>query len=156
MWCVSVCCEGRAGVVLDPLRDELFAVAVGETPTLGGQPLDERSGPAAGLAGALVATGFGYDAAVRDEQARVVREVVPRVRDVRRAGSAALDLAWCAAGRVDAYYEYGVQPWDTAAGELLCRGVGLVVETLPPRAARPAGVLAVPAEIADGLRALVG
>lgn len=156
MWCVSVCCEGRAGVVLDPLRGECFAVAVGQTPTLNGVALAPRTGPEAGLGGALVATGFGYDAAVRDEQARVVREVVPRVRDVRRAGSAALDLAWCAAGRVDAYYEYGVQAWDTAAGELLCRGAGLTVEALPAVGARPAGVLVAPAEITGALRALVG
>lgn len=156
MWCVSVCCEGRAGVVLDPLRGECFAVAVGETPTLNGRPLAPRTAPAAGLAGALVATGFGYDAAVRDEQARVVREVVPRVRDVRRGGSAALDLAWCAAGRVDAYYEYGVQAWDTAAGELLCSGAGLEVTRLAARGARPAGVLVAPAETAGALYEIVG
>jgi len=156
MWCVSVCCEGRAGVVLDPLRGECFAVAVGETTTLDGEALPSRVAPATGLAGALVATGFGYDTAVRDEQARIVREVVPRVRDVRRAGSAALDLAWCAAGRVDAYYEFGVQAWDTAAGELLCRGVGLTVDALPAVGARPSGVLVAPAEIAGALRELVG
>ncbi|WP_372791731.1 inositol monophosphatase [Paraconexibacter sp.] len=154
-WCVSICCEDRVGVVFDPVRDELFAVVAGEASTLNGAPLPERRAPAGGLAGALVATGFGYEARVREQQARVVREVVPRVRDIRRAGSAALDLAWCAAGRVDAYYEHGVKTWDIAAGALLCRGVGLRVEPLPAGDERPAGLLAAPAEIAGELVDLV-
>jgi len=155
-WCVSVCCEGRVGVVLDPVRDECFAVSVGEPVTVNGVALPRREAPQGGLAGALVATGFGYDAGVRDEQARIVRDVIPRVRDVRRAGSAALDLAWCAAGRVDAYYEFGVQAWDIAAGTLLCEGVGLDVRTLPARGGLPQGLLAAPPAIAGALHELVG
>lgn len=154
-WCVSVACEGRVGVVFDPMRDECFAVAAGSLATLDGIELPERTAPEGGLGRALVATGFGYDAVVRDAQAEVVRRVIPRVRDVRRAGSAALDLAWCAAGRVDAYYEFGVQPWDIAAGTLLCRAAGLVVEDLPPAAPRPGGLLVAPAGIAGALRELV-
>ncbi len=65
---------------------------------------------------ALVSTGFAYDADVRAKQAVVIGRVLPRVRDIRRAGSAALDLAWCACGRYDAYYERGVNLWDYAAG----------------------------------------
>ena len=67
----------------------------------------------------MVATGFGYDARVRAAQAAVVARLLPQVRDIRRLGSAALDLAWLAAGRYDAYYEYGLNAWDWAAGEML-------------------------------------
>ncbi len=155
MWCVSVACEDRAGVVFDPVRDELFTVAAGGVPTLNGLPLGSRSAPPLGLPGALVATGFGYDAHVREAQAAVLAGVLPRVRDVRRAGSAALDLAWCAAGRVDAYFERGVKAWDVAAGTLLCAGVGLDVRALEPDGVLPAGVLAAPAGIADALAELV-
>ena len=70
------------------------------------------------LATAMVATGFGYDAPVRERQAAVLARLLPRVRDIRRVGAAALDLAWCACGRFDAYYERGVKPWDVAAGSL--------------------------------------
>ena len=82
---------------------------------------------------ALVATGFGYDAAVRESQARVVARLLPRVRDVRRLGAAALDLAWTAAGRFDAYYERGVKHWDVAAGALICERAGLACASCRPR-----------------------
>lgn len=76
------------------------------------------------LAQCLVATGFAYDREVRRGQAEVLGDLLPRVRDVRRAGAAALDLCHVAAGRVDAYYERGVQPWDYAAGALLVLEAG--------------------------------
>ena len=110
-WCVSVALEDirgtAAGVVYDPNRDELFAAERGAGATLGGSAIRVREAPP--LAEALVATGFGYEADWRAEQAEVVRRVLPAVRDIRRAGSAALDLAWLAAGRLDAYYERGLQ-----------------------------------------------
>ena len=132
MWCVSVACEGEAGVVYDPVRDELFSAVVGEGAFLNG----ERLSPGApdGLGHALVATGFGYDARRRELQAAVVSGVLPYVRDIRRAGAAALDLAWCAAGRLDAYWERGVNEWDVAAGELICREAGRTAERLEPSA----------------------
>ena len=68
------------------------------------------------LSQALVATGFGYDSTVRGRQAEVLVRVLPRVRDIRRAGAAAIDLAWCACGRVDAYFERGIHTWDVVAG----------------------------------------
>jgi len=152
-WCVSIACEGVAGVVYDPLRDELFAGGAGLPTTLNGDPVE---GPAnTELATALVATGFGYDAEQRGEQGTMAAAVLPRCRDLRRAGSAALDLAWTAAGRVDAYYEHGVQRWDIAAGALLCAGVGLEVRTLPARDRLPAGLLVAPPTFADELEALV-
>jgi myo-inositol-1(or 4)-monophosphatase len=154
-WCVSVALEDGqgplAGVVFDPNRDELFAAARGAGATLGGQPIRVRE--AAPLAAALVATGFGYDGERRARQAEVVRSLLPRIRDIRRAGSAALDLAWLAAGRLDAYYERGLNPWDWAAGSLLVREAGGVVEDLP---GEPHGLVAGPAALVEALRGLVG
>jgi myo-inositol-1(or 4)-monophosphatase len=152
-WCVSVACEAEAGVVYDPLRDELFAGATGAPSTLDGLPL-AGSGREE-LATALVATGFGYDAAQRGEQGELAARVLPRCRDLRRGGSAALDLAWAAAGRVDAFYEHGVQRWDIAAGVLICAGAGLEVRTLRARGLLPQGVLAAPPALAGELAGLV-
>ena len=152
-WCVSVACEGEAGVIYDPLRGELFAGAVGRATTLNGESVGFRD--RSDLATALVATGFGYDAAQRGEQGAVVAGVLPRVRDVRRAGSAALDLAWAAAGRVDAYFEHGVQRWDCAAGVVLCAGAGLDVRPLRARGLLPTGILVAPPALADALQPLV-
>jgi myo-inositol-1(or 4)-monophosphatase len=152
-WCVSVACEDRVGVIFDPLRDELFAVGEDGVPTLDGVPLDASHRD--DLATALVATGFGYAADVRRRQAEIVARLLPAVRDIRRAGSAALDLAWTAAGRLDAYYEYGVQPWDTAAGTQLCRAAGLEVTELPAARGLPAGVAVAPAAISPSLLALL-
>jgi myo-inositol-1(or 4)-monophosphatase len=152
-WCVSVACEGEAGVVYDPLRDELFAGGRGRPTTLNGR----ACGPPrdTDLANALVATGFGYDAGQRGEQGGMVTRLLPLCRDIRRAGSAALDLAWAAAGRVDAYFEHGAQRWDVAAGVLLCEGAGLGVRPLRARGLLPAGTLAASPAIADELQALV-
>jgi myo-inositol-1(or 4)-monophosphatase len=153
-WCVSVACEGRAGAILDPIRGELFEVVAGRSATLGGAPL--RASRRDELATALVATGFAYDAGVRARQAEVVARVLPRVADIRRMGSAALDLAWTAAGRYDAFYERGVSLWDIAAGTMLCAATGLEVRDLPARDGLPAGVLAAPAALAAELFELVG
>jgi myo-inositol-1(or 4)-monophosphatase len=152
-WCVSIACEGQAGVIFDPVRDELFAATAGGPATLDGQELTIDPPPS--LAGALVATGFGYDTDRRALQAQVVARVLPRARDIRRGGAAALDLAWCAAGRLDAYYERGVNVWDVAAGELICLRAGLRVERLAPSGALPWGSFAAPPAIAGDLLALV-
>ncbi len=153
-WSVSVALEDMqgtaAGVVYDPNRDELFAAARGAGATLGGSAIRVRDNPP--LAEALVATGFGYEADWRAEQAEVVRRVLPAVRDIRRAGSAALDLAWLAAGRLDAYYERGLHAWDWAAGSLLVREAGGAVEEL---AGEPFGLIAGPQPLVAVLRPLV-
>src|SRR5918912_1144786 len=82
-WCVSVACEGRAGAILDPIRDEMFEVVVGESAaTLGGAPLEPSARE--DLTTALVATGFSYDAGVRARQAEVVGRLIARVADIRR------------------------------------------------------------------------
>ena len=125
-WCVSVGCADAdgavAGVIYDPLRDELFTATRGGGARLGGIPLAVTAVADPGLA--LVATGFSYDPAERAAQAAVVGRIAGGVRDIRRAGSAALDLAWVAAGRLDAYFEVSRSPWDSAAGELLVREAG--------------------------------
>jgi myo-inositol-1(or 4)-monophosphatase len=152
-WCVSVACEHQVGVIFDPLRDELFTVRAGEEAQLGGVAL--RGSRRDDLATAMVATGFGYDARVRAAQAEVVARLLPQVRDIRRLGSAALDLAWLAAGRYDAYYEYGLNAWDWAAGEMLCRAVGMETRHLDPLPGTGAGLLVAPPALIDGLEAIV-
>jgi myo-inositol-1(or 4)-monophosphatase len=157
-WCVSVAVHddegGIAGVVFDPVRDEIFIGARdGGLPTLDG--VQVRGSQQDELATALVGTGFAYDAAVRETQAAVVARLLPQVRDVRRMGSAALDLAWTAAGRFDAFYERGVQLWDIAAGTVLCEAAGLQVRPLEASGAAPAGVVVAPAGLLEALTDIV-
>jgi myo-inositol-1(or 4)-monophosphatase len=156
-WCVSIACEdgdgALVGVVYDPMRDETWAATRDGLATLDGAPVQPPARE--GLATALVATGFGYDAAVRESQARVMARLLPRVRDVRRLGAAALDLAWAAAGRYDAYYERGVKHWDVAAGALICARAGLEVHALAPAPPADGGLLVAPPAIAAELLALV-
>ena len=156
-WCVSIAAEdddgGIAGVVYDPTRDETFAAARGHGARLGDRPL--RVSERTELSGALVATGFGYDAGLRAAQAQTVARVLPRVRDVRRGGSAALDLVSVACARVDAFYEAHMNPWDRAAGQLVVREAGGVVSELRDPTGRADGVVAGPPLLHDRLRALV-
>ena len=129
-WAVSIALEDVLGVVYDPVRDELFAAAVGDGATLNGKPLRMAAPP--DLSTALIATGFGYDAERRERQGTVASRVLPRVRDIRRAGAAALDLAWLAAGRVDGYYERGLNAWDWAAARIIVEEAGGAVYDLWP------------------------
>ena len=157
-WAVSIAVEDGqgtlAGVVYDPMRDECWAAERDGPALLDGTPV--AASARAELASALVATGFGYDPEVRRVQAAVVARLLPRVRDIRRAGAAALDLAWTAAGRYDAYFERGVKLWDVAAGELICRRAGLEVRRLEPAPPADAGLLVAPQALAGELYALVG
>jgi myo-inositol-1(or 4)-monophosphatase len=125
-WGVSVALEdadgGLAGVVHDPLGGETFRAARGAGADLNGDPIQVNDHD--DLATALVATGFGYDADVRAGQAELLRTVLPRVRDIRRAGAAALDLCSVACGRLDGYFERGVNHWDYAAGALIVQEAG--------------------------------
>lgn len=104
---------------------------------------------------ALVATGFGYDAGRRQRQAAVVQRLIGSVRDIRRGGSASLDLAWVASGRLNAYYEIGLQPWDMAAGALLVEEAGGVVRGWQGAPASTAFLLAGHADVADELAVLL-
>jgi len=157
-YAVSIACEDSsgtvAGVVLDPSRDERFEATRSGTPTLNGEPLE---GPrrAESLEVAMVATGFGYDPAIRARQADILLKVLPRVRDIRRVGAAALDLCWCACGRYDAYYERGLNPWDVAAGGLIASRAGLEVRDLPATGQDPAGTAVAPAGLIEELLALL-
>ena len=127
-WAVSIALEGSLGVVFDPVRDELFSAERGSGASLNGSPLRMRD--QADLSTALIATGFGYDAERRSKQGEVIARVLPRVRDIRRAGAAALDLCWLAAGRVDGYFERGLNAWDWAAARIIVEEAGGVVTEL--------------------------
>ncbi len=148
-WCVSIALEGEVGVVYDAMRDECWAVRVGESPTCNGAVVS--SSGCESFDRALIATGFGYDGAVREVQGALVARLLPRVRDIRRFGSAALDLAWTAAGRHDAYFERGTKLWDVAAGSLLCAAAGLEVHDLPAMPPSETGILVAPAAFAQEL-----
>jgi myo-inositol-1(or 4)-monophosphatase len=125
-WAVSVAVEDEhgplAGAIYDPCRDELFAAARGRGTTLNGDRVHVRG--THDLSQALIATGFGYDAERRALQAARVADVIPRIRDIRRGGAAAIDLAWVACGRLDGYWESGLNAWDWSAGSLLVTEAG--------------------------------
>lgn len=153
-WAVSVALEdadgGVLGVVLSPVAGELFSAVRGEGARLNGEPI-EVSG-CDRLETALVATGFGYQAQRRERQAQLLVTALPRLRDIRRAGAAALDLCAVACGRVDGYFERGLAPWDWAAGSVVAREAGAEVRPLP---GEPAGLVAASPGIAEGLAELV-
>ena len=143
-WAVSIAAEvgGEAvvGVVHVPPLGETFTASRGGGAFLGGTPL--RVNPPVALDRALVATGFGYESGRRAAQARVLQELLPAVRDVRRAGSAAVDLCSVACGRVDAFYERGTYRWDVAAGALVAAEAGARVGGLRGAPPSPELVLA--------------
>lgn len=131
-WAVSVAAEvdgvAEVGVVDVPVYGHTYVAVRGG----GAVRVDAREVQAlepnepSDLGQALVGTGFGYAAARRAAQARTLALVLPQVRDIRRAGAAAVDLCWTAEGLLDCYYERGLNPWDFAAGVLIATEVGLV------------------------------
>jgi myo-inositol-1(or 4)-monophosphatase len=143
-WAVSIAlydADGLvAGVVCNPCAEETFAGSRGAGATLNGRRISvsEKSE----MAVALVGTGFSYDAQTRARQARRLVGLLPQVRDIRRCGSAALDLAAVACGRLDGFFEAPMKPWDRAAGEILIREAGGVVEPLAPPFGDDKGVIA--------------
>jgi myo-inositol-1(or 4)-monophosphatase len=144
-WAVSIAAEFEGetviGVVEAPTRGETFRAALGHGAFRNAQPI--RCRPAPSLDQALVGTGFNYVAERRAVQADLVRQLIPRVRDIRRSGSAAVDLCDVAAGRLDAFYERGLHAWDLAAGDLIAREAGARTGGRPGLA--PDGELAVAA-----------
>jgi myo-inositol-1(or 4)-monophosphatase len=126
VWCVSIGLErngeGLAGVVYDPTREELFTAEKGRGALLNGHPISVSKTPE--LSQALVATGFPTRKRHKSPNIHFYYQVNMRSHGVRRAGSAALDLAYVAAGRMDAFWEFGLNPWDVAAGALLLREAG--------------------------------
>jgi myo-inositol-1(or 4)-monophosphatase len=154
-WAVSIALEDReglaVGVVHSPVHRETFCAARGEGARLGNRRLRVRGSRELGRA--MVATGFSYEAERRAEQAEVISRLLPRARDIRRAGAAALDLAWVASGRVDAFYERGLKAWDLAAGQLMVQEAGGAVRAL---LGDPPGVIAAASqELLDDLAELV-
>ncbi len=126
-WCVSIAlCEGAEpihAVIFDPLRNELFTASRGSGAVLNEHRI--RVSERRELSGALISTGFAPRERERTgAQLDCLRELMREAEDVRRAGSAALDLAYVAAGRTDAYFEAGIRAWDIAAGVLLVREAG--------------------------------
>lgn len=152
---IAAAVAGRTlvGVVADPTHARTYSAVRGggarcnEVPLVLGAPAE--------LDRALVATGFAYDASRRGRQGRVVAELLPRVRDIRRMGAAAMDLCSVAAGRVDAYYEAGLAIWDFAAGALIAEEAGIRVGSLDGGPARPESVLAAHPELFEPLRELL-
>ncbi|MBD0861396.1 inositol monophosphatase [Gordonia sp. zg691] len=154
--------DGRsvAGVVVDVARKVTYGATLGGGAWVSDgdgtrQPL--RANPVDRTELALVATGFGYDAERRRAQGKIVAELLPRVRDVRRIGAAALDLCMVASGAVDAHYEHGLSPWDWAAGGLIAAEAGAVVQTPPPDSRADEGhvTVAVAPGIADEFLSLL-
>lgn len=124
----------EVGVVHDPLHREVFTAVRSEGAQRNDSPI--RVSSETDLSRALVATGFSYEPDRRRRQAGVLQEVLPSVRDIRRMGAASVDLCSVACGRVDAYFERGLQPWDHAAGALIATEAGALVGDLdggPPR-----------------------
>jgi myo-inositol-1(or 4)-monophosphatase len=158
VWAVSVACEdsagGIAGVVHAPCLGDTFTAVRGGGTNRNGDPVSVSS--LGELARALIGTGFSYSPHVRAGQARALEQILPNVRDVRRAGSAAVDLAWVACGLLDGYYELGTRRWDRAAGELLVREAGGIVQRLEPVGDSGDGVLASGPAISSDLGRLVG
>lgn len=119
----------EVGVVYDPSRDELFTAKRGGGATLDGRRI--RMAPRRGLAEAVIATGFPYTTPENlAPQMAMVADVLRRAGDIRRTGSAALDLAWLACNRLDGFWELGLNQWDIAAGTLLVREAGGIVGDL--------------------------
>lgn len=118
-----------AGAVVNVATGEIYSAAVGHGATVqrDGQRIPLRCNPVVDPSLALVATGFAYSAERRRAQADVLARVLPRVRDIRRMGAAALDLCQVAEGTVDAYYEHGIHCWDYAAGMVIAREAGAEV-----------------------------
>jgi len=157
-WSVSIACVdergGLVGVVFDPCRDELFSGERGAGAHVGRSRLAVSE--QGDLAHALIATGFAYVAEARAAQTLLFRTLLPAVRDIRRFGSAALDLAWLSRGRIDGYFESGVQDWDVAAGSLLVREAGgAVTEVGGIGHDRRPGLFASNGRIHEPLRALL-
>ncbi len=150
-WSVSIACEDEhgalVGAVVDPSRQEIYTAVRHRGAHRNGASLQVNE--PVDLPRALLATGFSYDSVIRRRQAATLAFLLPRVRDIRRIGSAALDLCAVAAGRVDAYYEDTTARWDWAAGALVAAEAGAVVTPLA------SGLLAAGPSLHTGLSALL-
>ena len=142
-----------AGAVVNPVSGKLYTATRGGGAFLDGRPLGWIDPPP--LDRALVATGFGYRPKRRARQAEVLRTLLPAVRDIRRPGSASLDLCSVATGQVDAYFEQGTKPWDTAAGGLIATETGVVLTGLRGEGPSEAMVVAARPPLVNALAELL-
>lgn len=141
------------GVVNDPLHGEVFTATIGGGSFRNGKPITVST--QSDLANALVGTGFSYESERRRRQAEVLGKVIPHIRDIRRMGAASVDLCSVACGRIDAYWERGLQPWDHAAGALIATEAGAIVGNLDGGAPEFDFCLAGPPELFATLRELL-
>lgn len=152
-WSVSVAAVDAngslAGAVYAPVLDELFAATRGRGATLNGEPI--ACSEVDSLDMALVATGFNYQSETRARQAETVAKLLAEVRDIRRFGSAALDLSMVACGRVDAYFERYLNSWDLAAGGLIAAEAGATVTDFDGGAPVDGSAVVAPAVLHDRL-----
>ena len=138
-----------AACVVNPASGELFTARAGGGAFLGDQPI--RVAESVDLSQALVATGFAYDSQMRGTQGRIVAELLPLVRDIRRQGTASLDLSFVACGRLNAYFERTLSPWDHAAGALIACEAGATVKGLDDAAPSRDFILAAQPDVAARL-----
>ncbi len=128
-WNVSIAAADEngalVGVVYSPSIGSLWTGIRGQGSFHNGEKI--KTGNETNLQKSLVLTGFSYDLVKRVEQSAILEKMIPQVRDIRRFGSAAVDLCFVAMGKADAYYEYGLQPWDRAAGALIAREAGAII-----------------------------
>jgi len=143
--------EVVAGAVIDVLRGELFSAHLGGGARRDGEPIEVSA--CAVLPNALVATGFSYQAQLRDAQGEVAHRVLSRARDLRCFGSAALELCWVGCARVDAYYQRDTEIWDRAAGALIAAEAGAQTELPCPE--NDDLVIAAPPDVFDDLWTVV-
>lgn len=157
LWGVSVALEDEfgavVGVVVLPDQDVAFLAVrgAGAWRVRHGQVRRLSASSCDVLSMALVTTGFGYSAERRTRQAEVLATVIGLVRDIRRSGCAVVDFCWLAEGRVDAFYEYGLNAWDHAAGALIACEAGAVITPLEPDGTIGAFFVAAAPGIAAGL-----
>lgn len=146
--------SGLVGAVYVPTLGELFAARRAGGATLNDRPI--HCSPLTDLRTALVGTGFSYDRAARARQGRRAGRLLPHVRDLRRLGAASVDLCFVACGRLDAYYEQYLNPWDLAAGALVAMEAGATSGTFPGMPGEPDGVVVAPPALYGPLRDLIG
>jgi myo-inositol-1(or 4)-monophosphatase len=144
---------GLHGCVLNPAIGELFTGSRGEGAFLNGEPI--RVAPPVPLELALINTGFAYSAETRGKQGEVVTRMLPMVRDIRRFGTASLDLCMVANGRTNAYFERTLSPWDHAAGAIIAREAGAVVKGFGDAAPSRDFILAAEPQLAARLEPLL-
>ncbi|HNI34809.1 MAG TPA: inositol monophosphatase family protein, partial [Microthrixaceae bacterium] len=153
---IGACVGGRpiAGAIVEISADDRYVASIGGGSYRNGSRLRLNEPPE--LSRALISTGFGYDPDRRRDQAALLGRIIDQVRDVRRLGAAAFDLCSIAAGRIDGYYEHGLNDWDLAAGQIIAAEAGAVVEHLTGGVPAPPGcIIAAHPDLVGPLRDLL-